>query len=367
MKHIHNYIILLFIALFTSCNTNDNEIEYFPYRVENSSFWGMMDTNGSTLFEGKFMYPPGVASRGVFLVVEEIDRYAFYTTTENPQRINNTLYTQAKPFRYSDYTPVKCDGENHFSIINKKGKLIATLPANIIDMGFFAYGLAPFMTDSIVPRMGYVNTQGEVVIEPRYSLATNFVCGVALVEQVIKGIPSIMVIDTKGNTLYTFGNEWRPLATEYSDGLLPVINIRQEIGFLDTKGKLAIAPNDEWQLCMPSNPATIPYTFKANRCIYSDGHHYGLIDKHGKIVVPAQYLNIYLGEGGLFAAEDSNHNWGCIDSNGKEIIPFEHLPGVIRPSITPRCIVMQNEAQRFRLINDKGEVMSKPFTNYQTL
>ena len=84
------------------------------------------------------------------------------------------------------------------------------------------------------------------------------------------------------------------------------------------------------------------------------------------MVVPAEYLNIYLGEGGLFAAEDRNHKWGCIDSKGNIIIPFEHIPGIIRPSITPHCIVMQNEAQRFRLLNDKGEVISKPFANYQT-
>ena len=367
MKQFYHIILVLLLAvLATSCNQHKDTIEYFPYRSEKNALWGMMSPDGTSLFDAQFTNPPSISARGVFMVQEEDGLYSFYTTQEKPQRINEDSYIMAKPFMYSDYTPVLRDGDNTLSIIDIKGKTIATLPHNIIDMGFFANGLAPFVTDSIIPRMGYIDTHGKVVIPAHYTLATNFVCGVALVEEIIKGIPSVSVIDTHGKTIYTFGNEWMPLATEYSDGLLPIINIRQEIAFLDTRGQIAIQPEAYLHMCLPDNPATIPYTFKNGYCIYSDGLYYGLIDKRGNIVVPAQYLNIYLGEGGLYAAEDRNHQWGCIDNLGNVVIPFEHFPGVIRPSITPHCIVMQNEAQRYRLINSKGEVISKPFANYQT-
>ena len=367
MKQIyHTLLACLLVALATSCTQKDVAIEYFPYRTDRSNYWGMMSPNGTPLFEGQFINPPSISTRGVFMVQDESGLYSFYTTQENPRRINDHDYKMAKPFLFSDYTPALRDGDNTLSIIDIKGKTVATLPHNIIDIGFFAYGLAPFVTDSITPRMGYIDTQGCIVIPAHYSLATNFVCGVALVEEIVKGIPSVSVIDTHGNTIYTFGNEWMPLATEYSDGLLPIINIRREIAFLDTHGKIAIQPDDNLHMCLPDNPATIPYTFKNGHCIYSDGAYYGLINRRGEIVVPAQYLNLYLGEGGLYAAEDRNHKWGCIDTRGNTIIPFEHFPGVIRPSITPHCIVMQNEAQRYRLIDHKGKVISKPFTNYQT-
>lgn len=366
MKRNAYILLITIVVLLTACN-KETKIEYFPYRVEKSNFWGMMSPTGKCLYEGKFMYAPSVATRGVFVVREEINQFAYYTAEENPQRINNELYQVAKPFLLSDFAAVKRKNDNCFGIINKRGQQLATLPSHIVDLGLFSEGLAPFVTDSIVPKMGYIDTKGSVVIEPRYSVATNFVCGVALVEEVVKGIPLVTVINPQGEVLYTFGNEWQALATEYSDGLLPVINIRQEIGFIDTQGKMAIEPSDEWAMCIPTNPATIPYTFKAGRCIFSDGVYYGLMDTKGRIVVPAQYRNLYLGEGGLFAAEDKDYNWGCIDADGKTIIPFEHVPGVIRPSITPQCIVMQNEAQRYRLINEKGEVVSKPFTNYRTL
>ena len=366
MKRLYYIIVAsLLVLLAGSCKQEDYTIEYFPYRSEKNALWGMMSPDGKTLFDGQFTNPPSKSTRGVFMVQEENGTFSFYTAKEKPQRLNNHSYSMAKPFLFSNYTPVLREGDNFLSIIDINGNTTAILPDNIIDIGFFAHGLAPFVTDSIIPRMGYVDTQGNIAIPARYALATNFVCGVALVEEIIKGIPSVSVIDTHGNTVYTFGNEWMPLATEYSDGLLPIINIRQEIAFLDTRGEVAIQPDNSFHLCMPDNPATIPYTFKNNHCIYSDGTYYGLINQRGQIVVPAQYLNLYLGEGGLYAAEDRNHNWGCIDSRGNTIIPFEHFPGVIRPSITPHCIVMQNEAQRYRLINNKGEVISKPFTNYQ--
>lgn len=355
----------LLVVLLGSCNQQDFTIEYFPYRSEKSGFWGMMSPNGTSLFDGRFMNPPGISTRGVFMVQEEDGYYAFYTAKEKTQCINDDKYIMAKPFLLSDYTPVLSKDNNRLSIIDIKGNTVATLPDNIVDIGFFANGLAPFVTDSTIRRMGYVDTRGNIVIPARYSLATNFVCGVALVEEIIKGIPSVSVIDPKGNTIYTFGNEWQPLASEYSDGLLPVINNRREIGFLDTRGRMAIQPSDQWSMCLPSNPYTIPYTFKAGHCIYSDGTNYGLMNKRGKITVEARYKNIYLGEGGLFAAENQEGKWGCIDSQGREIIPFNHVPGEIRPSITPQTIVLMNEAQRHRLINSRGETISRPFGEYR--
>ncbi len=365
MKQLYLPIVTVLCLLSMACCHDNETIEYFPYRTEKSDFWGMMRPDGEPLFTGKFMFAPQATTHDVFMVLEEEGKYAFYTAKSQPQRINNERYTIAQPFRHSDYTTVRCEGADHFTIIDTHGNHRAELPDSIVDTGFFSEGLAPFVIKTHPPRMGYLGTDGNIVIEPRYRLATNFVCGVALVEEIIKGIPSVSVINPKGEKIYTFGNEWQPLAGEYSDGLLPVINIRHEIGFLDTRGKMAIAPSDQWSMCLPSNPYTIPYTFKAGHCIYSDGTYYGLMNKQGKITVKAQYKNIYLGEGGLFAAENQQGKWGCIDSQDREIIPFTHVPGEIRPSITPHVIVMMNEAQRYRLINSRGETISRPFSEYR--
>lgn len=365
---MNRIIILLTISLtllFPSCSQPDAEVEYFAFRSAKTDFWGMISPEGEVLVDGKFMYAPEYAARGVFLAQEDDGVFGFYTADKKLQRIGNDRYIMAQPFRYDDYTAVCREGDMHFTIIDIKGREVASLPDSIIDIGLFANGVAPFMIDDIVPRMGYIDCQGSVVVAPQYSFATNFLCGVALVESATLDGRRFSVIKPDGSEVYRFDDQWRPLAAEYSEGLLAVINSHREIAFLDTSGNIAIAPSDNWRMCRPHNPATIPYTFKAGRAIFSDGFHYGLIDKNGRIVVPAQYLNIYLGEGGLFAAESKSHNWGCIDGDGNIVIPFKHLPGVIRSSITPHTIVMQNEAQRYRLINERGEVISKPFENYQ--
>ncbi len=368
MQRLLLIAITFTVLSLSSCHQQEKlPVECFPFRTEHTDFWGMMGLDGKVLFDGKFMYCPSITSRGVFLAKEENDMYAFYTATASPQRINEDTYSSAKLFLYSDITPVRRKEDTFITLIDKEGNNITTLPSNIIDVGFFANGLAPFITDSIVPGMGYIDEKGIIQIEARYSLATNFVCGVALVSQLNDNIPVISVIAPNGNTIYKFDNSLRPLAWEYSDNLLPVINLKGEIGFINTQGEMSIPPSNKWEMCQPINPATIPYTFKAGRCIYSLNGRYGLLDKHGNIAVEAKYRNIYLGEGGLFAAEDENNNWGCIDGNGNIIIPFEYLTGEIRPSIAPHTIIMQNESGRYKLINEKGETISRfTFSQYQS-
>lgn len=367
MRHTACLLILLSILL-TSCTHRDTSpVEYFPFKTEKTDFWGLMGTDGKVLFDGVFMYCPSISSGGVFLAREENELFSFYTASEMPKKLGKDYYSSAKLFLYSEYTSVRKAGETAITIINKKGESIASLPDNIIDVGFFAYGLAPFKTDSVFSCMGYINEQGNVSIPAQYLVATNFVCGVALVSYLSDKETTTAVINPNGKKIFTFNDSIQPLAWEYSDGLLPVINQYGQIGFLNTKGKMEIDYSELWTLCYPANTYTIPYTFKAGRCIYSDGTRYGLLDKKGNIAVAAQYLNIYLGEGGLFAAENEQHQWGCIDQNGNEIIPFKYLTGEIRPSINPHVIVLQNESGRYKLIDEKGKTLNKlPFSQYHS-
>lgn len=356
------------IILLASCSHKEvTPVEYFPFKTETTDFWGMMGLDGNILFDGRFMYCPSVSSRGVFMAREENGLLSFYTAEANPRKIGKGYYTSAKLFLYSDYTPVRKENEHNITIINKSGGEVVKLPLNIIDVGFFAEGLAPFRTDDIRPRMGYIDEKGNIKIEPEYVVTTNFLCGVALVAYKKNDELITSVIASNGKTIYTFDKGLRPLSWEYSDGLLAVIDSAENIGFIDTRGKIAIKPTKELKMCFPANPANIPYTFKSGRCIYYDGQYYGLLDKKGNIAVPAQYNNIYLGEGGLFAVENTRHEWGCIDGDGNVVLPFEYVTGEIRPSIDIHAIVVQNESGRYKIVNDQGKTISRlTFSQYQS-
>lgn len=356
------------ILVLASCSRKEvTPVEYFPFKTETTDFWGMMGLDGNILFDGRFMYCPSVSSRGLFMAREENGLLSFYTAEANPRKIGKDYYTSAKLFLYSDYTPVRKKDEYNITIINKKGEEVAKLPQQIIDVGFFAEGLAPFRSDDIRPRMGYIDEKGNVKIEPQYIVATNFLCGVALVAYEKNDEMTISIIGSNGKTVYTFGQGIRPLSWEYSDGLLAVIDTVGKIGFIDTRGKIAIKPAEELKLCQPRNPANIPYTFKNGRCIYYDGEHYGLLDRNGNIAVPAQYKTIYLGEGGLFAVENTRNEWGCIDGDGNTVLPFEYVTGEIRPSIDAHAIVVQNESGRYKIVNEQGKTISHlTFSQYQS-
>ncbi len=367
MRHVVCFTLLLSIVLASCSHRDATPVDHFPFKTEKTDFWGLMGTDGTVLFDGAFMYCPSISSRGVFLVREENGLLSFYTATETPKKLGKDYYSSAKLFLYSDYTPVRKEGETAITIINKKGETMATLPDNIIDVGFFANGLAPFMTDSIAPRMGYIDERGKVRIPAQYLVATNFVCGVALVSYMENDRTKTAIIAPDGKEIFAFNDSIQPLAWEFSDGLLPVANPYGQIGFIGTNGKMEIGFSDQWTLCHPANPFTIPYTFKDGRCIYSDGMRYGLLDRKGRIAVTAQYLNIYLGEGGLFAVENEQHQWGCIDGDGNVVIDFKYLTGEIRPSINPDAIVLQNESGRYKLIDKEGRTLNKlPFSQYQS-
>ena len=253
------------------------------------------------------------------------------------------------------------NGNDNVSVVfvNDSGESTTVLPVDgVADYSF----LAEENYD-----VSIIDEKGNVKIEPQYIVATNFLSGVALVAYEKNDEMTISIIGSNGKTVYTFDQGIRPLSWEYSDGLLAVIDTVGKIGFIDTRGKIAIKPAEELKLCQPLNPANIPYTFKNGRCIYYDGEHYGLLDRNGNIAVPAQYKTIYLGEGGLFAVENTRNEWGCIDGDGNTVLPFEYVTGEIRPSIDAHAIVVQNESGRYKIVNEQGKTISHlTFSQYQS-
>ncbi|WP_016753973.1 WG repeat-containing protein, partial [Leptospira santarosai] len=143
---------------------------------------------------------------------------------------------------------VKLKGEEFF--INKKGKKVFGNPYNPEDAYHFSDGMSavqkggtrktgPFGAYWEGGLLGYMNTTGKVVIEPRFSRADSFHDGLAYVEAPNgeKGY-----IDKAGK----FKIQFKDLETSrsFSDGLAYVEfiddNFDKKIGFVDTSGKLVL-------------------------------------------------------------------------------------------------------------------------------
>jgi len=219
-------------------------------------------------------------------------------------------------------------------VIDRAGNLI--LACEYDDLGAVSEGLMFAQKDELY---GYYDINGTIKIQHKYEEAYSFVNGMAKVQIEDKQA----YIDIYGSYLVPPGYD---NISFYSDTLLifededylglmqrncvvvqnadyeeigPLQNGRalivQEdfIGYLDASGKLMIAPKFE---IYPNYLSKA--TFKGNCAIVMLKGKYGIIDKTGKLVVPASYTS--LGDVGSLVAFSKGKLWGYIDLSGKEII-----------------------------------------------
>jgi serine/threonine protein kinase len=183
-------------------------------------------------------------------------------------------------------------------------------------------------------KYGFINTKGEIVIEPVYDNALNFSQGLAgvqlndkwgyidkqanLVIQTLydytegfcEGLARIQInkkwgyIDIHGNlvtqAIYDF-------ADSFSKGLAKV-QINKKWGWINSNGIFVIQPDYEWVGDFSKGLARVQFKKKM-----------GVIDVHGNYVVQPQYDDLSDFAEGLAAAK-SNGKWGFIDLSGNQII-----------------------------------------------
>jgi len=120
--------------------------------------------------------------------------------------------------------------ENAF-ILDVEGKL--TNCNNVESLFGFGNGLAAFKYKN-ADKYGYVNTKGNVIIEPMFENPAIFSCGRAITKKDGRYI----MIDTKGN-IVDIGNQYECMP--FKEGLAKCKTLYSEFGFIDTMGKIIIA------------------------------------------------------------------------------------------------------------------------------
>lgn len=128
-----------------------------------------------------------------------------------------------------------------YGFVNKKGKVIIPLSYEYAES--FSDDLALVEVKS--GKYGYINEKEEIVIPTIYDDAETFSEGLAIVEKANKE----MVIDKKGELIYTLPKNQSFDDGAYHDGLIVVVKDRdgnwwsdddQKYGYLDTKGEVVI-------------------------------------------------------------------------------------------------------------------------------
>ncbi len=181
-------------------------------------------------------------------------------------------------------------------------------------------------------KVGYINRNGEIVIQPQFDLTHTglgfFTEGLAPV--CISG--KCGYVDDTGQ--FVINPQFESVG-KFSEGL-GIVFIEKKIGFVDKAGKIAINP--QFEVGRGGIDETLfTSSFSENLASVKIGDKYGFINKEGKIVINPQFDYAFPFSDGLSAVSIGNKN-GYVNIEGKIVInpqfdeafPFKNGLAVIK-------------------------------------
>lgn len=265
-----------------SLNSLRKKIELYPAsrRELEGIKYGYIDPSGKLTIPIKFDAAEDFQENGL-AIVRIGDKTGIIK--ENGDFVVEPKYSGIYGFKEGRATAVDV---GKFKVIDENGK---ELFENDNYIGEFSNGRAPFAV--VEPggtwKYGYINLQGEVIIEPQFLSAGSFNGGKAVVQLTDK---RYAIIDLKGAVLNTFPYEF---VSDISEGMLFFKEkINGKFGLMDQNGRVIVPP--EYQEVE---------SFKNGTAIVGEGNNiikFGVIDKNGNYTIPPKYHHIQsLGENRL--------------------------------------------------------------------
>lgn len=197
--------------------------------------------------------------------------------------------------------------EGKIGYINKEGELVADY--KYTDGFDFHEGMAKV---SFHGKYGYINKKGKEVIKPQFDEAYDFQDGVGIVCKNYKW----GVIDKKGKYVVKLGKYDR--VYRFCEGMA-VVEKNENFGFINNKGKEVIAPIYDGAYC-----------FSEGLALVRVGDDWGYINKNGKMVISPQFdynepdeeehITGFFKEG--FAGVSQYPEKGFINKKGKRLRGF---------------------------------------------
>ncbi len=307
--------------------------------VRQGNDWGYIDRNGRFVIKPQFFsasgFSEGFANVGIYWenrrVIDSTVGYDGYID-KSGQIITKDRFGVA--FNFSDGLAKISTEDYKPGFIDKTGKIVLFADA----WSGFHDGLALFKTHSNMPdsRVGYLDRTGKIAIPATFEYGEDFSEGLACVSS-DKGSG---FIDTSGKVAIEFKFDG---CGSFSDGIASVF-VNGLVGFIDKSGKMVIEPNfafvpgDESHFSdgvavvkvgeseKPTKDGLRDVTITADRNILSNTTGaFGVIDKTGKFIIPAKYVQLGDFYNGLawvnlsdaYIIHGDTNRWGYINKQGK--------------------------------------------------
>ncbi|WP_342436184.1 WG repeat-containing protein [Paenibacillus sp. FSL L8-0436] len=250
-----------------------------PFKLKEGTRWGYINNEGRTVIEPRYEYAEEFQENGLAIV--QRNNKSGLIDSSGREKVR-PAYSFIAPF--SEGRAVVSDAKG-YTLIDERGKQVTAARYDYLNS--LHEGRAMFSKQSTTgtSRYGYLDAQGKEVLPAVYEDAGDFMNGTALVKL---GEREFALIDPQGTVLHTYKY---PFVGYPGDGLLAYqASENGKYGYLRIDGSIAIEP--QYTAALP---------FSAGRAVINTaenyGNAYGLIDKQGKLVVPALYYEVQqLGE-----------------------------------------------------------------------
>jgi hypothetical protein len=343
-------LVLLLLLIYVVTLLMPHKVMYYPFQSSANGGWGLISSTGRVLVNDFWPVPPSIPSEGIVRVGPDKDGlYSYYTVSRKPKKIGDS-YANAHYFSEGLAATAKPDGPLTF--INKNGKPVLTLKADpsgklITRAGAFYNGLALVMNED--GKWGVIDRKGNFVVPPKYNLMRDYRNGYAWARTRVLGDSNQVTntdeyLDLKGKSMLpvSVDVEYGPA----SDGILPFSrDHRQSWGLMTIKGKQIMAPQ--------ADIVNVGLFNKGYATFFSRDRKCGIIDRKGKIVVPAKYDYVVVGEKSFSAATQGR--WAFHDMKDKAL--GEASFDKAYPFMAAGTLVRDQD--KWQVINRKGKVLNK--------
>jgi predicted small lipoprotein YifL len=213
-----------------------------------------------------------------------------------------------------------------------------------------------FITENNIRKYGYINEQGNFIIQPAYDGAANFSEGLA----VVYTTGTYKVIDTKENVIYQSDSDIKP----FQNGAAIISKVTDKLlyGYIDTAGN-EIANANFYEYADNFNSDNKAF-------VYSAGES-SIIDKSGNILesypIDSKYQDIIdIQDGYIIYSDPDTGNYGVINYKGEDVLEPKNNPYIARYVGNDLFEIKQNQEDSYlpasycpsALMNIKGEQLT---------
>lgn len=312
-------------AALCSCGSSDSDsfaekVDYLPVKLERGGNWGFMSPDGKVIYEDEFERTPSLVVDGIFSVYEG-DGYSVYAAEDKkPVLVPGCEELKSAGYYSEGLIPVvhpkeriqfvDKNGLKKFELAPFKGKeIVACEPG-------FSDGLLRIRNEE--GKYGFINTKGEVVIEPKFDMAGDFAEGMAIVGKSVDDDYSYSVIDKKGDVKFKLKKGWNLCSSYFMNGAI-LVEDDDRMLFVNDKG--------EAERC----PAKVKRVVDYNKDVYvfSDGDNYGVASRtENEILIRARYDFIGILPDGDLLCKSSNDKYTVRNIENEELVDLSEYKRV---------------------------------------